>query len=585
MFDAYTVKKVLPRLAIAVVLIQLSFFIFSGFISLTTSIAYGLEDLIYAPFGAQDEFTLEVLLSEIGGSDLQSLFTGAIIAGAGLAVLGGAIGMVAIGVFMAVLMGVLALVVRRVMLILLLIVSPLALVAWILPNTERFWKMWWDNFSKLLLMYPIILGMLAIGRVFSKIGADSSDEVIGVFIVLGGVFIPMAMIPRTFNMAGAGFAAIGGRLGQIGSQGLQRGWNAGKDKRTKQLAEKGQDFLAGTGNSRTRFGKGVNKLGQRIGAKGGFSLNKEKRQNAMKNAGVLAAQRVMQRDTSKAMQYDDLANEASTYASAKEAEAGLTQELQRRGHSAEEAAKMAKDATKRASAIGFGGAYAVAAAQRMAASKTGFKDAAHAEAVINRATRGNAGAQTDLRETVKYTSKQVGRHDLGALRTRRDGESREEWNRSMVLAGAQTADAATLARDHKDAMDNITAAIAGSAGTAEQGDAAVLAAELEAAGVYATLGNKPAIEAAGESMSDPRDSLRNEEGEVILQDVTKPVQRVEDDGAGGLVIRHDTEVVGQTNVTPMDAARSRVRAARGAGNPDDPRLAHPEPPAAGDDEP
>lgn len=245
MFDAYTVKKVLPRLVIAVILIQLSWFIFSGMIFLTESIAYGIEALIYAPFGNAQDFTFEALFTSIGGSDIQVLFYSLIAAGAAVASFGGSIGFFALIALLALFVGVLTLLIRRILLVLLLVLSPLALVAWILPNTERFWKMWWDNFTKLLLMYPIILAMVAAGRVMAKIGGQFGEESIAVVMVLGGVFLPLALIPKTFNMAGSAFSAIGGTLAARAS-GLGKGFAArGRKRGAERWKGRGEELLKG----------------------------------------------------------------------------------------------------------------------------------------------------------------------------------------------------------------------------------------------------------------------------------------------------------------------------------------------------
>lgn len=230
MFDAYTVKKVLPRLVIAVILIQLSWFIFTGMIALMNSIAYGLEALIYIPFGGgSDNFTLAAL---IGGLDSSAtgVFTTAAI-GVAVTAFAGGVGAVLLAIVIALIVSILALTIRRMLLILLLIISPLALVAWILPNTERFWKMWWDNFSKLLLMYPLILIMIASGRVFAKIASTSdSSDIINVAIILGGYFLPLILIPKTFKMAGNAFATIGGSISSSGEKGRGALGTWGKEK-------------------------------------------------------------------------------------------------------------------------------------------------------------------------------------------------------------------------------------------------------------------------------------------------------------------------------------------------------------------
>lgn len=229
MFDAYTVKKVLPRLAIAVIAIQLSFFIFSNMVTITNDIAFGIEGLIYGAFGGTDEFSLQALLTNGSFSTVETGLTTIFIGAAAAAFSGGVLAIIGL-VLVALIIAFLTLTLRKMMLIFLIVISPIALVAWILPNTERLWKMWWDNFSKLLLMFPIILGMVAIGRVFGKIAAgNSGNDIVDITIVLGGFFIPLALIPKTYKFAGGAMATVGGAIQQNAEKGGAAAVGKGKE--------------------------------------------------------------------------------------------------------------------------------------------------------------------------------------------------------------------------------------------------------------------------------------------------------------------------------------------------------------------
>lgn len=309
MFDAYTVKKVLPRLIAAVVLIQLSWFIFTGMIQLTASISYGIEGLIIAPFGGEAELTIPELLARAGlgsGSAVLGLATVAIagtIAAGGLLALG-------ITVILALLVGFVVLVLRKLLLIGLLVLSPIAIVAWILPGTERFWKIWWDNFSKLLLMFPLILVMYAAGRVFASIAAVSGGSgsgpgtgLIDMVIILVAVFAPIALIPLTYKAAGAGLGALAGAVKQYPDRWTQ----AARERGKKKSAERRKDLHTRASESRLfnpngRFGK-LNNLASTIadpknaarialGTRGGKSLmsqiGQSKWEHTEKMAGALS---------------------------------------------------------------------------------------------------------------------------------------------------------------------------------------------------------------------------------------------------------------------------------------------------------
>ena len=88
--------------------------------------------------------------------------------GAGTLVAGGALfatGMISIGIIMstfataALILGAifLLLVFRQMLVIGLVLVAPLAILSWIFPGNDKLWKLWWGSFSKLLLIFPLIM--------------------------------------------------------------------------------------------------------------------------------------------------------------------------------------------------------------------------------------------------------------------------------------------------------------------------------------------------------------------------------------------------------------------------------------------
>ena len=66
-------------------------------------------------------------------------------------------------VLVAILMGFLTLIFRKILIVLALIFAPLALIAWMMPNESlrRYWKLWLDNFTKALMMFPMIAAIIA----------------------------------------------------------------------------------------------------------------------------------------------------------------------------------------------------------------------------------------------------------------------------------------------------------------------------------------------------------------------------------------------------------------------------------------
>lgn len=230
--SAYTVKKILPRLVIAAIGIQLSWFIFTTVIVVMNAIGVGIYSLMLLPFqAAMGPNATEISTIYASQSNGGQIFSGVITATAGVAAFAGAGGLagvtaVAIAGAFAICAALVTLILRKVLIIGLLVLAPLALVAWVLPGTQKFWTSWWNLFIKLLLMFPLIMVLIASGKIAASI-IGQQDNAISPIIALVVYFLPLFLIPTTFKFAGGIFATtsakISGMSGKWG-QGLAKPW-------------------------------------------------------------------------------------------------------------------------------------------------------------------------------------------------------------------------------------------------------------------------------------------------------------------------------------------------------------------------
>lgn len=251
-FDAYTVKKMLPRLVIGVVLIQLSWPIFSWIVNAVDDLGVGLADLMYAPFGGANALNLNSVMGPF-------VKEGAVFSWVGipaLVVFGVVAPFIVLGmsltVLVAIFAGFLALLFRKILITLCLIFVPLALIAWIVPGTERYWKLWQDNFIKTLMMFPLIIAMIAAGRIFAKVGSGQGGDFVGFFIVLVGFFGPLFILPKTFKWGGNVMQLAGNALTKTQERALkkpkeflgerQKGWSAERTRQSEERFSKDEGF-------------------------------------------------------------------------------------------------------------------------------------------------------------------------------------------------------------------------------------------------------------------------------------------------------------------------------------------------------
>ncbi|MCA9325764.1 hypothetical protein KDA23_06950, partial [Candidatus Saccharibacteria bacterium] len=237
-FDAYTIRKTLPRLIVAAIGITLSWQLMDFFVGLTNALGLGVRALIYAPFNQAGITNVNVLTGGTPAITVLFAMGGFLVLGA-LGVLS-LLGTALLSIFVAFVV----LVLRNIVVIMLTVIAPLAIVAYILPNTQKWWSNWWDWWSKALLMFPIIVGFIAIGHVFAAIAAKQSDSTLSAIIAFLAYFAPYFLLPLTFRFAGGVLATLGGFTNDRGRGVFDRlkGFRANQAQKNIQAMGEGNRF-------------------------------------------------------------------------------------------------------------------------------------------------------------------------------------------------------------------------------------------------------------------------------------------------------------------------------------------------------
>lgn len=256
--DAYTIRKVLPRIVIAAIGISLSWQLMQFLIQLSNDLGNGISYLIYNPFAGGVIQTKGVVITNGVSS------AGAVLGFGAIATMGimASLSFVVVAL-VAAFLGFAVVVLRQILIIFLAILSPIAIAMFILPNTEKVWKLWWNTFFKALIMFPLIIGMIDIGRIFAAISSQNGGN-IGQFIAFVAYFGPYFIIPQTFKFAGGILAAGGGAASKARSSfGKAAGGYRGKKR--KEIHEKRQ-----AGDTRLSSGRSGN-VYRRMTTAGGLS--------------------------------------------------------------------------------------------------------------------------------------------------------------------------------------------------------------------------------------------------------------------------------------------------------------------------
>ncbi len=233
--DAYMIKKMAPRIAIAAILVQLSWVLSIEVLHWVNIIGGGIDNLLFAPFGGNVPDP-----PFLGGKEgIGFALFGGVVIGAAM----GLIGALALGSVIALsLLGSFATVIfRNILLFILLILSPVAAVLWILPNTDKYAKLWWSWFIKALLVYPMIVGLIAIGKIASTISVVDGGA-LGSIIGVAVYFAPYFMIPFVFKFAGGAIAATSGYAQGIAKTAGARTkeWEKPRTAERRQIARSGK---------------------------------------------------------------------------------------------------------------------------------------------------------------------------------------------------------------------------------------------------------------------------------------------------------------------------------------------------------
>jgi hypothetical protein len=161
--DNYGIKKLLPRLIIGAILVNVSYYICQLIVDLSNIMGYEIEHfLVSTAQGVSSQAVFPPETSIDVNTSNGSLGTMALIIlgiGAAVWIL---LPMLALGVttvVVACIVIVAILLMRKAFVVLLVVASPIAFVMYLLPNTEKFFQKWQKMFIQLLMVFPIV-GML-----------------------------------------------------------------------------------------------------------------------------------------------------------------------------------------------------------------------------------------------------------------------------------------------------------------------------------------------------------------------------------------------------------------------------------------
>ena len=236
----YGVKKMLPRLVIAAVLVNLSFTFCAVLLDLSNVTGYAFQD---AFMGIKN--TISTVGENTGVGWTWSEVIMMILSNGALA--GGVVATVAmgaellplalsalVGIGLVLLLVLLIMAARQALIVILIIISPLAFVCYLLPGTEKWFKKWRDLFFTMLVFFPafaVIFGGAQLAGIIIIQNATGANG--GIMQILGMVVqvIPLALTPIILKLSGGVLGKFAGFVNDKNKGLYDRAKNWSKDRR------------------------------------------------------------------------------------------------------------------------------------------------------------------------------------------------------------------------------------------------------------------------------------------------------------------------------------------------------------------
>ncbi|PLS81070.1 hypothetical protein CYG49_02965 [Candidatus Saccharibacteria bacterium] len=277
----YGIKRILPRIFAAAILMNISYYICAIMVDISNALGAGIYGLFFNALQAaqQQQVSNGGFGDSISGT-VETVYKG--LATIGIAAI--ILFMFLLPVLLAVLLIFFVLAARLAILMLLVMIAPLAFAAWLLPNTEKYFKKWWELFIQMLVLYPLVMVMFAGATVAASLitisanqnnnGGLTNEAVASVqgLIALIVQVLPLFALPFLFKTSSGLLGRIESmtRGGAKSAKGMYESTGFGQYR--KQEAARRQRFVTtGNYNGRRPVAYARSRMNQRLNASNAFN--------------------------------------------------------------------------------------------------------------------------------------------------------------------------------------------------------------------------------------------------------------------------------------------------------------------------
>lgn len=251
----YTIKKMLPRVIIAAILVNISYWICALAVDLSNVIGFSVGNLF--------EIVRKSLVGEEGNNwnlvtwDSMATFIltgGTVATGAGITYLVATTAITTasagsgliflflpmlITVFFIVLITFLILAARQAIIVILIVLAPIAFVAYLLPNTEEWFEKWRKGLIVLLILFPAFSVVFYGAQLAAAIiiqNANGANGINMVLLAMGVQLAPLAITPLLLKLGGGILNRFANIVNNPAKGIFDRGKNWANERRDQSLA-------------------------------------------------------------------------------------------------------------------------------------------------------------------------------------------------------------------------------------------------------------------------------------------------------------------------------------------------------------
>lgn len=253
----YTIKRLLPRVIVAAILVNLSFWICTLLVDISNILGSSLNSFIRSAIPDTEEAHtwLDVMGLLLGAQVVGGAAVAAVALGSTGALLSFALPVMLSALF-SILMIIFILIARQALITILIVVAPLGFIAYLLPNTSKWFERWYGMFISMLLLYPlvsIVFGGSQLAAAIVSLGDEGILNNVGLNVFsLALQAVPLFVVPLLLKSTG-GFL---GRIGLIANDKTKGLFDRANNKGQQLIARKRNVAAAASLNRQAQIKQG-----------------------------------------------------------------------------------------------------------------------------------------------------------------------------------------------------------------------------------------------------------------------------------------------------------------------------------------